>query len=87
MVESVLHDERGDRSWHRQPGFVIAEFAESGTGIAFSDYGFGPSAPWILIFLDRPGFGMDSSAYARLEGAFRESMAWDEPSPSGYEVE
>jgi hypothetical protein len=64
------------------PGFVVAEFAESGTGIAFSEYGFGPSAPWILIFLDHPGFGMDSSAYRRLEGAFRGSMAWDEPSSS-----
>jgi len=69
------------------PGLVIAEFAESGIDIAFSEYGFGPSSPWILIFLDRPGFGMDSSAYARLDGAFRKSMAWNEPPPSGYEVE
>ncbi|HZI10747.1 MAG TPA: hypothetical protein VE153_10195 [Myxococcus sp.] len=69
------------------PGFVVAEFPESGTGIAFSEHGFGPRHPWVLSFLERPGFGMDSGAFARLEGAFRDSMAWDEPPPPGYEVE
>jgi hypothetical protein len=69
------------------PGFVIAEFHESETGIAYSDFGFGPSQPWILIDLRRPGFGMDSGAFTKLEGAFRESMAWNEAPPPGYEVE
>ena len=71
----------------RYPGFVVAEFAESGTGIAYSEYGFGPASPWGLIWLERPGYGMDSGWYVSLEGAFRESMAWDEPPPPGYEVE
>ncbi len=69
------------------PGFVVAEFHESETGIAYSDFGFGPSQPWILIGLRQPAFGMDSSAFTKLEGAFRESRAWDEPPPPGYEVE
>jgi len=69
------------------PGFVVAEFPESGTGIAFSRYGFGPYHPWGLIWLERPAYGMDSGWYARLEGAFRESMAWSEPPPPGYHVE
>jgi len=30
---------------------------------------------------------MDCGWYAKLEDAFRESMAWDEESPPGYEVE
>lgn len=69
------------------PGFIVAEFPESGTGIAFSEYGFGPSAPWVLIWVERPDFGMDSGSFAKLEGAFRDSMAWDQPPPPGYEVE
>jgi hypothetical protein len=69
------------------PAFIVAEFPESGTGIAFSRYGFGPAQPWGLVWLDRLGYGMDSGWYARLEGAFRESMAWSEPAPPGYEVE
>lgn len=69
------------------PGFMVAEFPEKRTGIAFSEYGFGPSFPWIVVLLDRPGFGMDSSSFKWLEGAFRESGAWDEPPPPGYEVE
>ena len=69
------------------PGFIVAEFPESGSGIAYSEHGFGPGHPWVLIGLDTPGFGMDSGAFAKLEGAFRDSMAWDEPPPPGYEVE
>jgi hypothetical protein len=69
------------------PGFVVAEFPESQTGIAFSEHGFGPKNPWVLIFLEWPGFGMDASAFSKLEDAFRSSMAWDEPHPPDYEVE
>ncbi len=71
----------------RYPGFVVAEFVESGTGIAYSEYGFGPASPWGLIWVERPGYGMDSGWYASLEGAFRESMAWDEAPPPGYQFE
>jgi hypothetical protein len=31
--------------------------------------------------------GMDSGWFAMLEGAVRESMAWDGDNPPGYEVE
>lgn len=69
------------------PGFIVAEFPESGTGIAYWRYGFGPSQPWGLVWLQGLGYGMDCNWYARLEAAFRESMAWSEPPPPGYEVE
>ena len=69
------------------PGFVVAAFPESRTGIAYSEHGFGPSFPWVLIWLERPGFGMDSNAFSRLEEAFRSSMAWDEPPPRGYALQ
>ncbi len=70
------------------PGFVIAEFPESGTGIAYSEYGFGAlGSPWGLIDLETPGYGMDCGWFLTLEGAFRDSCAWNEPPPQGYEVE
>lgn len=65
----------------RYPGFLVAKFPESATGIAYSEYGSGPAQPWVLVLLDRPGYGMDSSWFTTLEGAFRESMAWNEPPP------
>jgi hypothetical protein len=71
----------------RYPGFIVAEFRESGTGIAFSQYESGSMYPWVPIGLARPGYGMDSGCFASLEAAFRDSMAWDEPAPPGYEVE
>ena len=64
------------------PGFVVAEHPESGTGIAYSEHGFGPASPWGLIWLTHPGFGMDCGWFATLEGAFRESNAWDELPPA-----
>lgn len=69
------------------PGFVVAEFPRSGTGIAFSEFGFGPGAPWVLVRLDALGFGMDSESFSRLEDAFRSSRAWGEPAPPGHQVE
>ena len=69
------------------PAFVVAEFSESGTGIAYSEYGFGPSVPWILIDLEAMAFGMDSESFLRIEDAFRSSCAWTEPPPPGYEVQ
>lgn len=56
-------------------GYVVAEFPEKGTGIAYSEYGFGPTSPWVLIWLDRPGFGMDSSAFTTLADAFADQAA------------
>lgn len=69
------------------PGFIVAEFPESGTGIAYSEYGFGPEYVWGVVGLEHPGFGMDSGWFVTLEAAFRESMAWSEPPPPGYEVD
>lgn len=70
----------------RYPGYIVAEFLESGTGIALSEYG-SQSHPWVLVRLDYLGFGMDSSWFANLEQAFRSSMACDIPAPPGYELD
>ncbi|HLW76633.1 MAG TPA: hypothetical protein VKS01_06595, partial [Bryobacteraceae bacterium] len=56
--------------------WTVLEQAESNTGIAFCDKGFGPAYPWGLVFLSRRmNTGMDCSWYASLEQAFRESLA------------
>jgi hypothetical protein len=68
--------------------WTVLEHPESNTGIAFCRRGFGPSCPWGLVFLSGPhiDIGMDSGWFVSLEQAFRDSMAWDEPNPEGYEV-
>lgn len=50
-------------------GFIVAEFVESGTGIAYSEYGFGSPYEWCPIGLERPEFGMDAGWFATLEAA------------------
>ncbi len=55
--------------------WVVLEHQPSKTGIAYSDFGFGPRAPWGLIWLSKPSFGMDSGWYSTLEDAFCESVA------------
>jgi hypothetical protein len=68
--------------------WTVLEHADSNTGIAFCSEGFGPSYPWGLVFLSgHLNIGMDCSWYVSLEDAFRESMAWQEPNPEGYEVQ
>jgi hypothetical protein len=68
--------------------WTVLEHPPSNTGIAFCGQGFGPSYPWGLVFLSGPhmNIGMDCGWFVSLEEAFRESMAWDEPNPEGYEV-
>ena len=68
--------------------WTVLEHRQSNTGIAFCSEGFGPSDPWGLVSLSGPymNIGMDSSWYKSLEDAMRESMAWDQPNPEGYEV-
>jgi len=69
--------------------WIVLEHPESNTGIGFCSEGFGPSYPWGLVFLSGPhmNIGMDCAWYISLEDAIRESMAWDEPNPEGYEVQ
>jgi hypothetical protein len=83
-----------ERSWdygelgERYTCWTVIEHPESNTGIAYCVDGFGPSNPWGLVFLSgHMNIGMDCAWYASLEDAFRESMAWDEPSPEGFELQ
>ena len=61
------------------PGFMVVADSKSDTGIAFSEYGSGPSQPWVLTGLNEPRYGMDSSWFKTLEEAFRDSRLWEEP--------
>jgi hypothetical protein len=67
----------------------VIEHPASNTGIAYCEQGFGPTSPWGLVFLSgsHMSIGMDSAWYCSLEGAFRESMAWDGINPLDYESE
>ena len=69
--------------------WTVFEHRPSNTGIAFCSEGFGPSYPWGLVHLSGPhmGMGVDSGWFVSLEEAVRNSMAWDGPTPEGYEVE
>lgn len=53
--------------------WTIAEDPVSDTALVYSECGFGPEAPWGLVFISRPWFGMDSGWFVRLEDAFVES--------------
>ena len=73
----------------RFPCWTVLEHAPANTGIAFCPEGFGPSCPWGLVFLSgtHMSIGMDSGWFVSLEQAMRDSRAWDEPNPEGYEVQ
>ncbi len=70
------------------PCWIVLEHVSTNTCIAYCEYGFGPSSPWGLLFITGQylSMGMDSGWYAKLEDAFRESMAWEGENPPGYEV-
>jgi hypothetical protein len=67
----------------RYPCWIVLEHTPSGTGVAYSEHGFGPKYPWGLLFISREQtMGMDSAWYDSLENAVRDSMAWpDVPEP------
>ncbi len=59
------------------PCWTVLEHRESGTGIAYSDFGFGPKCSWGLVFLaaSKNWFGDDAGWFSTLEDAFCESFA------------
>ena len=63
--------------------WTVLEHRPSNTGIAFCSEGFGPQAPWGLVWLEeRPSstmsMGMDCGWFPSLAEAMRDSAAWDE---------
>lgn len=70
------------------PCWIFAEHTPSNTAFAYCEHGFGPGDPWGLLSIHgkHMSIGMESAWFARLEGAFRDSMAWDGMTPPGYEV-
>jgi hypothetical protein len=84
-----------ERDWdYGLPGqsykcWTVLEHRASDTGIAYCESGFGPSYPWGVVGLSGKymSMGPDSGWYATLEDAMRESRAWNQPNPPGYEVQ
>ncbi|MEI8022056.1 MAG: hypothetical protein WCH39_27855 [Schlesneria sp.] len=70
------------------PCWIVLDHIPTNTCISYCEYGFGPSSPWGLLFIEGRylSMGMDSGWYSNLEDAFRGSMAWDGDNPPGYEV-
>ena len=59
-------------------GFLVLDHSRSGTGIAYCLHGFGPAAPWGLIFTNRespPSTGTSDGWYPRFLDAYFESKA------------
>lgn len=61
------------------PCWSVLEHEKSNTGVAYSEYGFGPSYPWGLVALtgsrDDMSMGMDCGWYPCLVEAYFESFA------------
>jgi hypothetical protein len=56
--------------------WIVLEDHASKTGIAYCESGFGPKAPWGLIFLEQDSsIGMDSSWFTTFLQAYFESVA------------
>ena len=93
ISELLVEPSHVDRAWDygavgvMYPCWSVLVHVESNTGIAYCADGFGPAYPWGLVHLTGPymSIGMDSGWFVSLEGAMRDSMAWDSPNPEGYE--
>ncbi len=56
--------------------WVVAELTPSGAAIGYSEQGFGPRAPWGLIWLDDANPGQDSGWFRTLHEAYLDSFGW-----------
>ena len=64
---------------HEYPCWIVLEHRSSDTAIAYCAHGFGPRAPWGLLFLTRHlNMGMDSGWFSSLEEAVRDSFAMED---------
>src|SRR3954464_11959022 len=68
--------------------WTVLEHRASNTAIAYCAQGFGPAYPWGLVFLsgEHMGIGMDAGWFETLEDAMRNSIAWENANPEGYEA-
>ena len=55
--------------------WTVLEDRASKTGIAYCESGFGPSAPWGIIWLEDSSIGMDSGWFTTFLQAYFESVA------------
>ncbi|MCC6917258.1 hypothetical protein [Nitrosomonas sp.] len=80
LVEPRLELRQWD--WSRDhielPTWVIAESSKYDYGIVYAERGFGPSAPWGLVFSSANNFGADYCWYTSLQSAFEDSRLIEE---------
>lgn len=64
---------------HEYPCWIVLEHRSSDTAIAYCAHGFGPRAPWGLLFLTKYlSMGMDSGWFGSLEEAVRGGFATED---------
>jgi len=69
------------------PCWIVLEHQSSNTAVTYCSEGFGPTAPWGLLWLrGRLNMGMDSSWFVSLEDAVRDSRAWSGSNPPSLAV-
>jgi hypothetical protein len=85
-IQSLLvHPEPQVREWdYGEPGtaypcWMVLANPRSKVGIAYCEHGFGPRAPWGLLFLEGGSMGMDSGWFEHFLQAYFESSASELP--------
>ena len=74
----ILRDWDYGAPGEKYPCWSVLEHAKSNSGIAYSEFGFGPGSPWGLVFLSgssHMSIGMDCSWYTTFMEAYFESKA------------
>jgi hypothetical protein len=80
LVEPEIREMDWNYGWEGQtyPCWVIARDQTVDTELVYCEYGFGPKAPWGLVFISYNSMGMDSGWFSTLEDAYCDSfMAGD----------
>jgi hypothetical protein len=82
-LEAVLVDpELQHRDWElappgaRFPTWLIARAHASRVGLAYTEHGYGPAAPWGYVSTGFLTLGTEAQWYPSLEQAFRASGMW-----------
>ena len=64
---------------HAYPCWIVLEHHSSDTALVYCAQGFGPRAPWGLLFLTTHlSMGMDSAWFSSLEEAVRDTFAMED---------
>ena len=81
LVEPQLqHREQPDADLGaRYPAWLVARSRDYPIGLAYSEFGFGPSTPWGYVSVNHLSLGDPSQWFANLRDAFAASGIWRQP--------